>query len=153
MRCLERSPTDRMLALAVTARLCFAALSSRPGGGRALMEPGPSRFGSRPRFRSRYAEKYEIVLRNPRVLSGTNPDRPWLSVHRSRQNLLHRTQGRVCHRAPRPWTACLNEQLFAVWKPNTGTRSEIFGLSNRRFLLESSRLWPSVVMRPIAGCR
>src|SRR6266487_3761718 len=76
MRCLERSPTDRMLALAVTARLCFAALSSRPGGGRALMEPGPSRFGSRPRFRSRYAEKYEIVLRNPRVLSGTNPDRP-----------------------------------------------------------------------------
>src|SRR5215471_8377900 len=61
MRCLERSLTDRMLGLAVTARMGFAALSTRPGAGGAFMEPGAAPFGSRPRLRSRCPEKQEIA--------------------------------------------------------------------------------------------
>ncbi|HET9244685.1 MAG TPA: hypothetical protein VFO15_02670 [Xanthobacteraceae bacterium] len=45
--------------------IALAALSTRPGGGGALMEPGAAPFGSRPRLRSRYAKKHEIVLGNP----------------------------------------------------------------------------------------
>src|SRR5262249_12025180 len=69
MRCLERSPTDRMLGLAVTVRMGFAALSTRPGGGGALMEPGAAPFGSRPHLRSRYDNKHEIVSSNPWILA------------------------------------------------------------------------------------
>src|SRR5262244_1788483 len=61
MRCLERSPTDRMLALAVTALLRLPPCRPRPGGGGALMEPRAAPFGSRPRLRSRCAEKQEIA--------------------------------------------------------------------------------------------
>src|SRR5215467_7480862 len=41
--------------------VALAALSTRPGGGGALMEPGAAPFGSRPRLRSRCAEKQEIA--------------------------------------------------------------------------------------------
>src|SRR5262249_60297114 len=41
--------------------IALAALSTRPGGGGALMEPRAAPFGSRPRLRSRCAEKQEIA--------------------------------------------------------------------------------------------
>src|SRR5262249_23435701 len=69
--------------------IALAALSTRPGGGGALMEPRAAPFGSRPRLRSRCAEKQGIAWQLTGFL-GNKPGSPLLPVHRSRRDLLHR---------------------------------------------------------------